>query len=75
MTLVELNDRIVGYNEREDRTWRNHAKLTAYLLTALTRKVIKGEDLMPEVYPLPLVYTKEEKRKELDDIKKSVGIH
>jgi len=50
------------------------AVLIAYIVTALTGKVIRGRDLMPAVFPEKPVTSKTEKRKELDEIKKSVGI-
>jgi len=75
LTLAELNERIAGYNERENEYWRRQARLNAYLLTALTHKRIKARDLMPEVFdPLP-IYTPEERQKELDEIKKEVGLN
>jgi len=75
LTLAELNERIVGFNKREDETWQRHATLTAYILTAITGKRIKARNIMPEVFPALPVYTKEEKQKELDEIKKSVGLN
>lgn len=74
LTLAELNERIVGFNKREDETWQRHATLTACILTAITGKRIKARNIMPEVFPDPPIYTKEEKQKELEDIKKSVGL-
>ncbi len=50
------------------------AVLIAYIVTALTGKVIKGRDLMPNVFPEKAIASKEEQRKELNAIKKSVGI-
>jgi len=75
LTLVELNERIVGHNERQNETWQRHAQLTAYILTALAHKRIKARDLMPEVFDALPIYTPEEKQKELDDIKKEVGLN
>jgi len=75
LTLVELNERIAGFNERENETWQRHAQLTAYVLTALTGKRIKARTLLPEVFPAPPVYTAEEKQQELDDIKREVGLN
>jgi len=75
LTLVELNERIAGYNERENEYWRRQARLNAYLLSALVRKRIKARDIMPEVFdPLP-IYTPEKRQKELDEIKKEVGLN
>ena len=74
LTLDELNKRIVGYNKRENEYWRRHATLAAYIVTATSGKKFKGRDLMPEVYDTLPVYTPEERQKELDEIRKSVGL-
>jgi len=73
--MVELNERIAGFNERENETWQRHAHLTAYLLTAMTGKRIKARSIMPEVFPAPPVLTAEERQHELDDIKRDVGLN
>jgi len=66
-----LNDRIAGFNERENRTWQRFATLFAYIVTCSTGKATTGRELMPEVFPALLEITEEEKKKELDDIRKS----
>lgn len=72
---MELNERVVGFNERDNMFWQKMAKLFAYVVTVLARgkKQYKGRDLMPEVFP-DRVFTEEEKQAELDDIKKMVGL-
>lgn len=75
LTLTELNERIAGFNKRENEYWQRHCYLTSYILAALTGKRIKARDLLQEVFPEPPIFTKEEKQKELDEIKKSVGLN
>jgi hypothetical protein len=55
--------------------WQKMAKLFAYILTATVRgkKQYKGRDLMPEVFP-DRVFTEEERRVELEEIKEMVGL-
>ena len=69
-----MNDRVVGFNAREDETWRRFATLFAWLLTAQTGKVFRGRDLLPAVFPDLPVLSEEENKKELQEIKNSVGI-
>lgn len=49
--------------------------MTAFIMSALTGKSVRPKTLLPEVFPGPLVYTKEEKQRELDEIKKEVGLN
>lgn len=72
---MELNERVVGFNERDKMFWQKISKLFAYVLTALVRgkKQYKGRDLMPEAFPAH-VFTEEEKQAELEEIKEMVGL-
>jgi len=41
----------------------------------LIRKEVKPEDILPEVFPARPIKTKEDKQKELDEIKRMVGLN
>jgi len=75
LTLVELNERIAGFNERENETWQRHCHLTSYILAALTGKKIKAQELMPWIFPIPPVLSKEDRLKELREIREAVGLN
>ncbi len=75
MTPRELHERLVGYKEREKREAQKTARLGSMIIYGLTGRWIKPNYLWPEVYPQPPVYTPEEKQKELDEIKKEVGLN
>jgi len=72
---VELNERIAGYQEHRKRECQSLAKLGSIILVGLTGRWIRPSILWPEVYPEAPVYTAEEKQKELDEIKKEVGLN
>ena len=40
----------------------------------LARKAISARDMMPEVFPPPSIVTEEDSKKELKEIKDSLGI-
>ncbi len=79
--LVELNERVAGFNERENETWQRFARLFSWVVSSLQGKVIPARDLMPEVFPVLPELTEEQKKekkkadkKELEEIKKTLKI-
>ena len=76
LTLSQLNDRIVGFKEQENREWQRTAWLAAAIISTMTGKRIAPRSLLPEVFSMEAVreYTEEEKQKELEEIKKEVGL-
>jgi len=75
MTPVELSERLVGFQEKEKRECQKLAKLGSIITFGLTGTWIKPSLLWPEVFPEPPVYTKEDRQKELDEIKEEVGLN
>jgi len=59
------------FNERERREWQRTAWLAAAILNAWSSKRIRPKDLLPDVFPTRIM-TKEEKKRELEEIKKAV---
>ena len=74
LTLAELNERIVGYNQRTNIYWQRFARVMSPFITALSGKHIRPNQLLPEVFPDIPPLTKKDKMKELEAIKKAVGL-
>jgi len=74
LTLPELNQRIDGFNSLEDMRWQRIASMVALVLSALTGTRWSGREVLPEVFPVEKSLTKEDKQRELDEIKRNVGL-
>lgn len=72
-----MNERIEAYNEkekkREKREWFRTAWLASQIVSYMTGKEIEISDLLPQMFPAK-VWTKEEVKKELAEIKKELNI-
>jgi hypothetical protein len=70
---LELQERIEAYEERERKEWFRTAWMTAEIISYLIGERVEISDLLPEMFP-PKVWTKEEVKRELDEIKKELKI-
>lgn len=70
---MELQERVDGYVEREKKAWFRTAWLAAEIVSHLIGERVEVSDLLPEMFP-PKVWTREEVKKELDEIKKELKI-
>jgi len=70
---VELQERIEAYAEKEKKEWFRTAWLASQIVSYLAGKSIEISDLLPEMFPAK-VWTKEEVKRELDEIKKELKI-
>jgi len=70
---VELRERIEAHAEREKNEWFRTAWLASRIVSYLVGKKISVSDLLPEMFPAK-VWTKEEIKKELDDLKKRLKV-
>lgn len=73
MTPVELRERIEAYAEREKKEWFRTAWLASQIVSYLAGKRVEISDLLPEMFP-GKVWTREEIKKGLDDLKKRLKI-
>lgn len=70
---MELRERIEAYVERDKKEWFRTAWLASQIVSYLTGKIIEISDLLPDMFPAK-VWTREEVKKELDDLKKRLKI-
>ena len=70
---MELQERVEAYAERERKEWFRTAWLASKIVSYLAGKRIEISDLLPEMFPAK-VWTKEEVKKELNDLKKRLKI-
>jgi len=70
---VELQERVEAYEERDKKEWFRTAWLAAQIVSHIVQKRVSISDLLPEMFP-EKIWTKEEIKKELDDLKKRLKI-
>lgn len=70
---MELRERIEAHNKRERKEWFRTAWLASRMISYMTGKEVDISDLLPEMFPAK-VWTKEEIKKELDDLKKRLKV-
>jgi len=68
-----LREKIEAYLEREKKEWQRTAWLAAQIISCLAGKRIKADDLLPGMFPKKYI-TKEEAKRELEELKKRLGI-
>jgi len=68
-----LTERIEANEAKERKEWFRTAWLAAEIVSYLAGKRITISDLLPDMFP-GKVWTKEEVKKELDDLKKRLGV-
>lgn len=73
MTPVELQERIDAYIERDKKEWFRTAWLASQIVSYLIGKKVEVSDLLPDMFPAK-IWTKEEIKKELDELKKRLKI-
>lgn len=70
---MELQERAEAYNERERKEWFRTGWQTAEIISHIIGKRVLISDLLPEMFP-PKVWTEEEVKKELAEIKRELKI-
>jgi hypothetical protein len=70
---VELKERVEAYEEKERKEWFRTAWMTAEIVSHLIGQRVEISDLLPEMFPAK-VWTREEVKKELKEIKKELKI-
>jgi rRNA-processing protein FCF1 len=64
---------VEAYAEREKKEWFRTAWLASQIVSYIIGKRVEISDLLPEMFPAK-VWTKEEVKKELDELKKRLKI-
>ena len=70
---MELQERVEAYEAREKKEWFRIGWAVAEIVSYIAGKRITISDLLPEMFP-PKVWTEEEVKKELEEIKKELKI-
>ena len=65
--------RIEAHAEKEKQEWFRTAWLASRMISYMTGKEVDISDLLPEMFP-PKVWTKEEIKRALDDLKKRLKV-
>ena len=75
MTPAELEGLANAYYEREKEEWRRFAWLGAIIINCFSKRKVKPRDLLPEVFKgEEKKISKEEAKRELEKLKKELGI-
>ncbi len=68
-----MRERVEAYEEKEKKEWFRTAWLASQIISHQLGKRVEISDLLPEMFP-PKVWTKEEIKRELEEIKKELKI-
>jgi hypothetical protein len=75
MTPLELRIVAEALSERERREWQRFAWLGAIFINCFSKKKVRPQDLVPEAFERERRrVTKEEAKRELEDLKKRLRI-